>query len=50
MQGDLDLVLQVQVRPPKQPQQMGQILWEQVGGQGWIRDQASYRVPQLVGT
>ena len=39
VQGDLDLVLQVQVRAPEQPQQARQILGEQVGGQGRIRDQ-----------
>jgi len=39
VQGDLDLVLQVQVRAPKQPQQAGQVLGEQVVGQGRIRDQ-----------
>jgi hypothetical protein len=40
VQGDLDLVLQVQVRAFQQPQQAGQILGEQVVGQGGIGDQA----------
>ena len=40
MQGDLDLVLQVQVRAFQQTQQAGQILGEQVVGQGGIGDQA----------
>ena len=39
VQGDLDLVLQVQVRALQQPQQAGQILGHQVLGQGRIRDQ-----------
>jgi hypothetical protein len=41
VQGDLDLVLEVQVRPPEQVKQAGQILGEQVFGEGRIRDQAS---------
>ena len=40
VQGDLDLVLQVQVRPAKQVQQAGQVGGDQVGGQGRIGDQA----------
>jgi len=39
VQGDLDLVLQVQVRMAQQAQQTGQIGGEQVGGQGRIGDQ-----------
>ena len=39
VQGHFDLVLQVQVRTPKQVKQAGQILREQVLGQGRIRDQ-----------
>jgi hypothetical protein len=39
VQGDLDLVLEVQIRTPQQLQQARQILWEQVGGQGRIGDQ-----------
>jgi hypothetical protein len=40
-QGNLDLVLQVQVRAAKQPQQAGQILREQLVGQGRIGDQVA---------
>ena len=39
VQGDLDLVLQVQVRTPQQPQQPRQVLREQVVGQGRIGNQ-----------
>jgi hypothetical protein len=41
MQGDLDLVLQVQVRMFQQAQQAGQILGEQVVGQGRIGNQVA---------
>jgi hypothetical protein len=41
VQGDLDLVLQVQVRTPQQPQQPGQVLREQVIGQGGIGNQVA---------
>jgi hypothetical protein len=39
VQGDLDLVLQVQVRAAQQVQQPGQVGGEQLVGQGRIRDQ-----------
>jgi hypothetical protein len=41
VQGDLDLVLQVQIRAAQQPEQAGQVLGEQVVGQGRIGDQTS---------
>jgi hypothetical protein len=41
VQRDLDLVLQVQVRVAEQAQQAGQILGEQVLGQGGIGDQVA---------
>ncbi len=41
VQRDLDLVLQVQVRAAQQPEQAGQILGEQVVGQGRVGDQVA---------
>ena len=41
VQGELDLVLQVQVGAAQQPQQAGQILGEQLVGQGGIGDQVA---------
>jgi hypothetical protein len=41
VQGDLDLVLQVQVRVAQQPQQAGQVLGPQLLGQGGVGDQVA---------
>jgi hypothetical protein len=41
VQGDLDLVLEVQIRVAEQPEQARQILWDQVISQRRIRDQVA---------